>query len=122
MSENEISSKLLYSRDFLIRYSRLPKPDPLIAEKLLPVLNTPLGSSCTIPKRTKNPLDRKNASNPVFFQKENTLNLTHPILSKSGLDSFTTPVKKGPLVTRSVRPLFSKTPNTRKNLGSRCRI
>jgi len=114
MSENEISSKLLYSRDFLIRYSRLQKPDPLIAEKILPVLNTPLGSSCTIPKRTKNPLDRKNASNPVFFQKENTLNLTHPILSKSGLDSFTTPVKKGPLVTRTVRPLYSKTPNTRK--------
>jgi hypothetical protein len=58
-------------------------------------------------------MDRKNASNPVFFQKENTLNLTHPLLSKSGLDSIT-PVKKGALVARSVRPFYSKTPNTRK--------
>jgi len=117
MSENETisSSKLLYSREFLLRYSRIQKPDLAIAEKLLPVLNTPLGSSCTIPKRTRHlPMDRKNASNPVYFQKENTLNLTHPILSKPvGLDSFTTPVK-GALVARSVRPFYSKTPHTRK--------
>jgi len=116
MSENE-AMKLLYSRDYLLRYSRVQKPDPAIAEKLLPVLNTPtLGTSCTIPKRTKHPplMDRKNASNPVYFQKENTLNLTHPIISKPvGLDSFTTPVK-GALVARPVRPFYSKTPNTRK--------
>jgi len=116
MSEIE-AMKLLYARDFLLRYSSVQKPDPAIAEKLLPVLNTPtLGTSCTIPKRTKHPplMDRKNTSNPVYFQKENTLNLSHPIISKPvGLDSFTTPVK-GALVARPVRPFYSKTPNTRK--------
>jgi len=80
MSYNEAisdQSKLLYSRDFLLRYSSIQNADPVIAEKLIPVLNTPLGS-CIIPKRIKNPVDMianhnnrtKNLSHPVFFKKK----------------------------------------------------
>jgi len=119
MSENESisSSKKLYPRDFLLRYSSIIKPDLTIAEKLEPFLNTsPLGSaSCNIPKRTtKNSLDmnaqtsRKNTSNPVYYQKENTLNLSHPVLSKPAIEAaMTTPtsVKKDPLTfNRNSRP------------------
>jgi len=115
MSNNEAissESKLLYSKDFLLRYSSIQKADPVIAEKLIPVLNTPLGYSCIIPNRIKNPVDiannnnrTKNSSHPVFFQKENTLNLSHPVVSKPGPESFTPPLKKGgnPLVARTIR-------------------
>jgi hypothetical protein len=123
MSDNEAisSSKLLYSRDFLIRYSTINKPDPDIAEKLIPVVDTPLGSSCTLPKRTKtmtdmitqNSTSKKNTSIPVYFpQKDNNLNLSHPLLSKTGLEPYTTPVKKGNLVVRTARPV-NKPPITR---------
>jgi len=124
MSNNEVisynKSKLLYSKDYLLRYSSIQKADPAIAEKLIPVLNTPLGYSCTIPKRIKNPVDitasnnnnRKNISHPVYFQKENQLNLSHPVVSKPGPESFTSSQKKGPLVTRSVRPTMVNKPTT----------
>jgi len=107
----------LYSKDFLLRYSSIQKADPVIAEKLIPVLNTPLGYSCIIPNRIKNPVDiannnnrTKNSSHPVFFQKENTLNLSHPVVSKPGTESFTSS-QKGPLAARSVRPTIMNKPS-----------
>jgi len=115
MSNNEAissESKLLYSKDFLLRYSSIQKADPVIAEIIIPVLNTSIGYSCDIPKRIKNPVDitannrTKNLSHPVFFQKENTLNLSQPVVSKPGPESFTSPaLKKGgnTLVARTIR-------------------
>jgi hypothetical protein len=119
----------LYSRDFLLNYSS--KTDQTITDKLVPVLDTPLGYSCTLPvnemKKPKNPVvvdmvamisttSRLKNSSPVFFQKENTLNLSHPVLTKPGPESLTSPVKKGaPLLARPLRPPFSnKPPSARK--------
>jgi len=120
MSNNEVisynKSKLLYSRDFLLCYSSIQKADPAIAEKLIPILNTPLGYSCTIPKRNKNPVDitannnRKNTPHPVYQKDPSQLNLSHPVVSKPGTESFTSS-QKGPLAARSVRPTIMNKPS-----------
>jgi hypothetical protein len=133
MSSEVISpSKILYSRDFLLRYATLQKEEPTIAEKLLPVLNTPPVQATKPAKRVpKNPVEvtpntstttsyrptaktpnlRKSGNMPVFSQKENIPNQTP---SKPGVESFTTPVRKGALAPRPARPAVNKSPNARK--------
>jgi histone RNA hairpin-binding protein len=104
MSSEVISpSKLLYSRDFLMRFSYVQREEPAIVDKIQPVLNTPL--------QTSNP-SKPSGNQPVFSQKENVPNQTP---SKPGVESFTTPVRKGALAPRPARPAVSKSPNpTRK--------
>jgi hypothetical protein len=125
MSSEVISpSKLLYSRDFLLRYATLQKEEPTIAEKLLPVLNTPpvkrvhpknpveaTTPNITYRPTSKTPNLRKSGNMPIFSQKENIPNQT-PL--KPGLESFTTPVRKGALAPRPARPAVNKSPNARK--------
>jgi hypothetical protein len=125
MSEDMSSSKLLYSRDFLMRYATIQREEPAIVEKLQPVLNTPLSTSKPAkransknPPETPNPTFRTSAKTPnlrksgnqlVFSQKENVPNQTP---SKPGVESFTTPVRKGgALAPRPARPPGSKSPN-----------
>jgi hypothetical protein len=131
MSSEVISpSKLLYSRDFLMRFSHVQREEPAIADKIQPVLNTPLSTSNpSKPAKRVNPQNptettpnlhaaaktpnlRKSGNQPVFSQKENVPNQTP---SKPGVESFTTPVRKGALAPRPARPAVSKSPNpTRK--------
>jgi hypothetical protein len=127
MSSEVISpSKLLYSKDFLLRYAAIQKEEPTIAEKLLPVLSTPPvkrvhpknpvevspNSNLTYPRPSaKTPNLRKSGNMPVFASKENIPNQT-PL--KPGVESFTTPVRKGALAPRPARPAVNKSPNARK--------
>jgi hypothetical protein len=133
MSSEVISpSKLLYSRDYLLRFATIQKEEPTIAEKLLPVLNTPPVQTTKPVKRVhpKNPVEvtpnsnnayrpsaaktpnlRKSGNLQVFTQKENIPNQT-PL--KPGVESFTTPVRKGALAPRPARPAVNKSPNARK--------
>lgn len=125
-SEVLSSSKLLYSRDILLRYANIQKEEPAIIDKLQPVLNTPLQTSKPAkransknPPETPNPTNfravaktpnnlRKSGNPPVFSQKENAPIQTP---SKPGVESFTTPVRKGALAPRPARPAVSKSPN-----------
>jgi len=125
-----------------MRYAHIQKEEPVIAEKLLPVLNTPvvLTSSTKSVKRVtpknsvettttttttsnppsstatttmnfraaKTPNLRKSGNQPFFSQKENFPNLTP---SKPGVESFTTPVRKGALAPRPSRPAVAKSPS-----------
>jgi hypothetical protein len=119
-----------------MRYAHIQKEEPIIADKLVPVLNTPVQSAKPVkrvnpktPAETstvalpanstpsnfraaKTPNLRKSGNLPVFSQKENLPNQTP---SKPGVESFTTPVRKGALAPRPARPAattgLSKSPN-----------
>jgi len=132
MSSEVISpSKLLYSRDFLLRFATIQKEEPTIAEKLLPVLNTPPvqtskpvknrvypktveatpNNNITYRPSAKTPNLRMSGNMQVFTSKENIPNQT-PL--KPGVESFTTPVRKGALAPRPARPAVNKSPNARR--------
>jgi hypothetical protein len=109
-----------------MRYATIQKEEPYIAEKLQPVLNTPLQTSKPAKRaNSKNPPEtpttnfraaaktpnlRKSGNQPGFSQKENVPNQTP---SKPGVESYTTPVRKvGALAPRPARPAGgSKSPN-----------
>jgi len=118
MSDELISpSKLLYTRDFLLRYSNIKTEEPDIADKFVPVLNSnstpqsepnPKKSSETTFRVAKTPNPRKTASGPqllVYSQKENVPTQT-PV--KLGVESFITPVRRA-LVPRSFKSPIRKT-------------
>jgi len=118
-----------------MRYAHIQKEEPYFADKLVPVLNTPVQtakpvkrvnpktpaetSTAALPatstpsnfRAAKTPNLRKSGNLPVFSQKENLPNATP---SKPGVESFTTPVRKGALAPRPARPAatgLSKSPN-----------
>jgi hypothetical protein len=74
-------------------------------------VTTPTNSNNNFrPTAAKTPNLRKSGNLPVFSQKENIPNQTP---SKPGVESFTTPVRKGALAPRPARPAV-KSPNARK--------
>jgi len=125
MSSEIVSpSKLLYTKDFLLRYSRIQKDEPQITDKLTPIINSPAQtvqtkkeipkkpsvSNGTNPHRTsKTPNPRKTgALQPVYAQKENILNPN----SKMGIDSLATPLRKGIFVPKPFASFKSPTRKT----------
>jgi len=135
MSYDEIisPSKLLYTRDFLLRYSIIHKEEPEITDKLTPVMGSPkptnmennghntlkksstaAGGSTTNTSNTSNtsfrtaitPNPRKSsAAQLVYSQKENLPTQT-PV--KIGAESFATPARKA-LAVRPFRSPLRKT-------------
>jgi len=129
MSSEVISpSKLLYSRDFLLRYSCIHKDDAVIAEKVQHILdlvekaNNDLkdcnneGIALSQSHRlAKSPTNPKKSGNPQLYTPKD--NIQNQVLSKStGVDAYSSPsIKKGPLSpTRPARPAATKSSNTRK--------
>lgn len=122
-SEVLSSSKLLYSRDILLRYANIQKEEPAIIDKLQPVLNTPLQTSKPAKRaNSKNPPETPNTTNfrPVAKTPNNLRKSGNPSQkenapiqtpSKPGVESFTTPLRKGALAPRPARPAVSKSPN-----------
>jgi len=116
MSSELISpSKLLYSKDFLLRYSSIKREEPEITDKFIPLLNsTPQpkpvlknSSGTSIFRLAKTPQPRKTSSHTqlVYSQKENVPTQT-PV--KFGVESYTTPLRKA-LVPRPFRSPIRKT-------------
>jgi hypothetical protein len=121
MSAEVVSpSKLIYTKDFLLRFSKIQKEEIEIAEKLTPILNSPAPANKQStknqvnPNSTKKPLSnngnqqpyrtaktpnpRKTSTGPVYAQKENIPQQTP---SKSlGVESLVSPLRKGILVPR----------------------
>jgi len=117
MSSELISpSKLLYSRDFLLRYSSIKTEEADITEKFIPLLinSTPQSkpvlknsSGTAIFRMAKTPNPRKSNSSTqlVYSQKENVPTQT-PV--KLGAESYATPLRKA-LVPRTFKSPIRKT-------------
>jgi len=117
MSSELISpSKLLYSRDFLLRYSSIKTEEADITEKFIPLLinSTPQskpvlknssGTAIFRMAKTPNPRKTNSSTQLVYSQKENVPTQT-PV--KLGVESFTTPLRKA-LLPRAFKSPIRKT-------------
>jgi histone RNA hairpin-binding protein len=116
MSSELISpSKLLYSRDFLLRYSSIKTEEPDITDKIpltinstpqsKPVLKNSSGTAIFRMAKTPNPRKTNSSTQLVYSQKENVPTQT-PV--KLGAESYATPLRKA-LVPRTFKSPIRKT-------------